>query len=309
MLNLNFTKAFKYVLIVFASYIVSFSSLIKNCQAMENPVKVSIIMPVYNGEKYLKESIESVLNSTLQDIELICVNDGSKDNSLQILRQYAQQDLRVTVINQKNTGASGARQKGLNRAKGEFIAFLDSDDIIDPKAYQVSYDYINFYKADIVVFGWKNFSDDGSATMRNDGKIDRLEIYNDWWSAKKRRESIYLWNKLYRKSIIVDGNVKFNPDIRVSEDEGFNLCAYSRAKKIIYIPHVLYNYRLNTSSLMFITSASKFINNYCKMWEYVDNYYVEHNIRIGIFRKMMYFLSVYKDEFWPWVKSILYTSK
>lgn len=271
------------------------------------PPKVSVIMPVYNGEKYLKESVESVLNSTLEDIELICVNDGSKDSSLKILRKYAKMDSRVVVINQKNTGASGARQKALSRAKGEFVAFIDSDDIIDPEAYAVAYDYINDYEADIVVFGWRNFSDDGRETMRNDCKIDRLRIYYNWCGAKKRRESIYLWNKLYRRSVIVDNNVQFNLNLRVCEDEGFNLCVYSQAKKILYIPYVFYNYRVNTSSLMFTTSANKFIKSYREMWKYVDSYYKEHNIKIGTFKKIIYFLSVYRDEFWPWIKSIFHT--
>ncbi len=271
------------------------------------PPKVSVIMPVYNAEKYLKESIESVLNSTLKNIELICVNDGSKDNSLKILKQYAKKDSRVVVVNQKNKGEAGARQTGLNAARGEFFANIDPDDRVDPEAYEIAYDYMNKYKADIVVYGWRNFSDDGSKIIRNDFKFDKLKIYKNknWWIAKKYRGSIYSWNKLYRRSFIVNNDISFFVDLKIANDEGFNLCAYSKARKIVCIPHVLHNYRQNSSGAMFNTSIGRLMKNHRKMWKYVDDYYEKHNVKISTFKKLTYFLSVYRDEFWPLVKTLV----
>ena len=310
MAYLNVIRYFRSVFAVFVSVMVSLSFAISKSNSSENgpyiAPKVSIVMPVYNSEKYLKESIESVLNSTMKEFELICVNDGSKDNSLKILKRYAKKDPRIVVINQKNQGAAVARQNGVDRARGKCIAFLDSDDMIDPEAYATAYDYMIRYEADIVVFGWRNFSDNDGKTIRNDSKIDELKVYKDWWKAKERRESIYLWNKLYKRSLIVDNDVKFNPTLKVSEDEGYNLCVYSNAKKVLYIPHAFYNYRVNASSLMFTTSASKFIQSYRDMWKYVNSYYEKHNVKVDTFKKLTYFLSVYRDEFWPLIKTLLH---
>ncbi len=311
MTYLNVIRYFRSVFVVFTSVMVSLCFTLSKSNSSKNgpyvPPKVSVIMPVYNAEKYLKESIESVLNSTLKEIELICVNDGSKDSSLKILKQYAKKDSRIIVINQKNQGVAVARQNGIDKAKGECVAFLDSDDIIDPDAYAIAYDYMNRYEADIVCFGLRNFSDDGGTGIRNDCIIDKLKIYENksWWKAKGQRESISSCTKLYRRNFIIKNNIKFPVGIKASEDEGFNLCAYSQAKKIIHIPYTFYNYRLNTSSTMFSMSASKLVSNYKKMWEYVDDYYEKHNVKIGTFKKLTYFLSVYRDEFWPLVKTLV----
>lgn len=270
----------------------------------DSEILVSVIMPVYNGEKYLKESVESVLNSTLNDkLELICVNDGSKDSSLEILEEYLKKDSRLVILNQENQGEAVARQNGLNLAQGKYVTFIDQDDKIEPNAYEIAYNYMKEYDADIICFGWRNFSDDGSKIIRNDCLFDELKIYDDWWEAKKHRGSIYLWNKLYKRSLIVDNNVMFDLNLRITDDEGFNLCAYSQAKKIVHIPHVFYNYRQNTSSLMFTTSLVKLIKSYTEMWRYVRDYYQQHNININYFKMLGYFLSVYKDEIFSLIKS------
>ena len=99
-------------------------------------VKVSVILPVYNVEKYLKECLDSILNQTLQEIEVICVDDGSTDRSLEILREYEKKDKRVIVLTQENKGAGAARNKGLAIAKGEYLSFLDSDDFLLPECWK-----------------------------------------------------------------------------------------------------------------------------------------------------------------------------
>lgn len=98
---------------------------------MKNQPKVSIIVPVYNVEKYLAKCLDSLVNQTLKDIEIICINDGSTDNSLEILNTYAQKDSRITIIDKKNEGVSAARNTGLNISKGEYIMFVDSDDYLE----------------------------------------------------------------------------------------------------------------------------------------------------------------------------------
>ena len=100
---------------------------------------VSVIVPVYNVEKYLEECLDSIINQTLEDIEIICVNDGSTDNSLKILKKYAKKDNRIKIINQKNCGLGCARNSGLNQSQGDYIFFLDSDDYLNPNILEKLY--------------------------------------------------------------------------------------------------------------------------------------------------------------------------
>ena len=112
--------------------------------------KVSIIVPVYNIEKYLAKCLDSLINQTLEDIEIICVNDGSTDNSAEILNEYAQKDCRIKIINQDNAGLSAARNTGINAANGEYIGYVDSDDWIDLNFYEKLYNAAKDTDADIV---------------------------------------------------------------------------------------------------------------------------------------------------------------
>ena len=100
---------------------------------MEENIKVSVILPVYNGETYLSECLDAILGQTLKEIEVICVNDGSTDRSPEILREYAARDSRIRVIDQENTGAGAARNNGMAQARGEYLSFLDADDFFEPQ--------------------------------------------------------------------------------------------------------------------------------------------------------------------------------
>ena len=115
-------------------------------------VKISVIIPVYNVEKYLKECLDSVINQTLKDIEIICVNDGSTDNSLNILENYAKKDNRIIVISQKNKGLSGARNTGLKYCSGEYVSFIDSDDYVSKDLFELTYNNAISNNSDLVIF-------------------------------------------------------------------------------------------------------------------------------------------------------------
>lgn len=119
---------------------------------------MSVIIPVYNVEEYLRECLDSVINQSLKEIEIICVNDGSKDGSLAILKEYAEKDDRVILIDKPNGEVSSARNAGIVRATGEFIAFVDSDDLIDRETYEYTYNEAIKNNADITVFWVEKFS-------------------------------------------------------------------------------------------------------------------------------------------------------
>ena len=119
---------------------------------MQNP-KVSVIIPVYNSSEYIRHCLDSLLSQTLEDIEILCVDDGSTDDSLSILEEYSRKDERVRVLTQENAGAGAARNHGLREARGKYLSFLDSDDYFEPDMLEKARKYIIHYKADFVVFG------------------------------------------------------------------------------------------------------------------------------------------------------------
>ena len=122
-------------------------------------VKVSVIIPVYNVENYLEECMESIVNQTLTDIEIICINDGSSDNSLTILNKYAEKDNRITVHSQTNKGHAIATNRGMDLANGDFLFFMDSDDILDLKALELTYNAAIEKDVDFVLFKSLNYDD------------------------------------------------------------------------------------------------------------------------------------------------------
>ncbi len=114
--------------------------------------KVSVIIPVYNVEPYLKQCMDSVVGQTLKDIEIICVDDGSTDGSLDILKEYATEDSRIQIIEQKNAGAGAARNNGMRHATGKYLSFLDSDDFFEPRMLEKAYDLAEKDQADFVAY-------------------------------------------------------------------------------------------------------------------------------------------------------------
>ena len=141
--------------------------------------KVSVIVPVYKTEKYLDECLESIENQTLREIEIVCVNDGSPDNSIDILENHKRKDGRIKIINQENAGISMARNAGIKNSKGEYVLFLDSDDLISPKLCEIAYNKAKENKdADIVQFKFLYFNDgekcDFTASIPMVGDIDSL---------------------------------------------------------------------------------------------------------------------------------------
>ena len=127
-------------------------------------VAISIVIPVYNIEKYLKECLDSLVNQTFKDFEVICVNDGSKDKSLDILNEYAKKDSRFIVVTQENGGSGSARNNGLSRARGKYVQFLDGDDYFEPELLEKLYNLAEKYQANISVCSSRKVDDNGNIT-------------------------------------------------------------------------------------------------------------------------------------------------
>ncbi len=216
-------------------------------------IKISIIVPVYNVEKYLENCIDSILNQTFKDFELILVNDGSIDNSLEICKHYKNIDDRIYIINKKNGGLSSARNAGLDIAKGEYIGFVDSDDYIHPQMYEILYDQIIKNKADISMCEFKKVSEFNKNELANKVVLNKeAEILNNKEAVYKLGENdsvtyVVAWNKLYKKSLF--NNVKFKEGI-IHEDEYIIHRLLYQAKKIVYIKEKLHFYLQREGSIM-----------------------------------------------------------
>jgi glycosyltransferase involved in cell wall biosynthesis len=173
-----------------------------------NNVKVSIIVPVYNVEKYLRQCMDSIVDQSLKEIEIICVNDGSSDNSLQILEEYVQKDKRIKMINNRNVGAWAARNTGMEYATGEYIGFVDSDDFIDEKMYENLYINAKSNKSDIVMCPAYVFEDNNPELNYQKPIYFSLEYFDKKFDNKvfdhtKTRNLIFkvnvtCWNKIYK---------------------------------------------------------------------------------------------------------------
>ncbi|MGL5904566.1 MAG: glycosyltransferase family 2 protein, partial [Cetobacterium sp.] len=209
--------------------------------------KISIIVPVYNAENYLEKCIDSVLNQTFRDFELILVNDGSLDSSGAICDEYSQKDKRIIVIHKKNGGQSSARNAGLDIVKGEYIGFVDSDDWIEPEMYEILYNNIFETHSDISICKTR--------LVKQNSKEEKIECSNKKYIFEGKEiydkvfiNNIFEWgpcNKLYKFSKIF--NIRFLEG-RVYEDVVYNLFVYKNVNKISYIDNFLYNYRVDNLS-------------------------------------------------------------
>lgn len=193
-------------------------------------MKVSVIVPVYNVEKYLENCIDSLVNQSLKEIEIICVNDGSTDNSLDIIRKYEENYNNIIVIDKENGGLSDARNHGIEVSNGEYIAFVDSDDWVELDMLELMYQKAIEEEAEIVTAGYKEVYSD---------KIDIIDDYDIQYKI------IYegtVWNKIFKKSLIQEYNLRF-PKGLWYEDNAFTYRALIVANKIVSVKKAFYNYR------------------------------------------------------------------
>lgn len=243
--------------------------------------KISVIVPVYNTERYLDECLNSIENQTLKDIEIICINDGSKDRSGEILEQHRKKDDRIKIINQENAGVSVARNRGIACAVGEYISFVDSDDILAPYFYEKAYENVKKNNADIIDMKFRTFYHDIDFNLEgvnyNDNNTSVHEVTNDDNPFEALRANIdIVWNKLWKRSMIVDNGVEFPEGVSNSEDMVFNLFAISYAKKSVVDDNICYFYRINRpgSATTNKPSKEKICGNYLKIARYmVENEY------------------------------------
>lgn len=234
-----------------------------------NSPTISVIIPVFNTDIYLNEAVGSILNQTFRDIEIIIVNDGSTDNSINILKEFEKRDSRVVLIDQPNSGSSIARERAFEISKGEFLFFMDSDDILEPCALEVCYKEAIKESLDMVFFDAVSFSDDDKLNAQSfhynrkgvvgESIYEGVEIMKILLSRDLFRAAP--WMHLFRKELATGNGLQFYPRI-IHEDELFFSQLYIFAKRVKYIPENFFRRRLRANSTMTTRFSLKNINSY-----------------------------------------------
>lgn len=219
--------------------------------------KVSVVIPVYNVEKYLRECLDSVIGQTYENLQIILVDDGSTDASGIICDEYAREDARITVIHQKNQGAGAAKNTGLELVEGEYLSLIDSDDYIDEKFYEIMISAMGTHQADVVQCLFDNWFVDKSFKRKFNFPSSGERVLS---SKKFLFELLYDWkyaifaNKVFKTELL--GDARF-PIGRKIDDEFFTYKLICHAKTVVNINEHLYHYRMRQSSVMNENSANK----------------------------------------------------
>lgn len=214
-------------------------------------IKLSILVPIYNVEKYLRQCLDSICAQTLKDIEIICINDGSTDKSLSIVKEYARKDPRIIVIDKPNSGYGDSMNQGLQIAKGEYIGIIESDDWVAADAFAELYRLAREHHSDVVKANFYKFCtpDDGPERAEKISEIPELQVLH---SPKSRRELFRfapaIWSAIYRRKFLERNKIKFLPTPGASyQDTSFNFKVWALAQDIVLTPSAFVHYRVDNA--------------------------------------------------------------
>lgn len=265
-------------------------------------IKISIIVPVYNAEKYIDRCIESLIKQTYVNVEIICVNDGSIDGSLSKLKKYAEKDKRITVIDKKNEGVSLARNKGIELACGQYLMFVDADDWIEPTTCEVALAETMKENADVLMWPYiREFQDksipkkiwDSDKLIFEDTDVQTklhrrfVGLLDEELSVPENADALCtIWGKLYNAGIIKQNKILFK-DIRelgTYEDGLFNLEVYGYAKKVVYINQFFYHYRKDNDVSITTNYNVKLREQWDNLFGYIREYINEKQLPIQYYK-------------------------
>lgn len=214
-----------------------------------NKILISILVPVYNTSKYLDECIESILNQNIKDIEIICINDGSTDNSLDILNKYAKKDSRIIIIDKDNTGYGNSMNLGLKKAKGEFIGIVESDDFVSREMFEKLYTSAHDQDVDIVKSNYYSYKNEKSKEFTFTEVLEKCK-YNIPFNPLENKEIFNvqgcIWSAIYNREFLLKNNIWFNETPGASyQDISFNIKVWSCSKKVLLLKEAYLNYRID----------------------------------------------------------------
>ena len=255
---------------------------------------ISIIMPIYNSENFIKESLNSLINQTFKNFEIICVNDGSTDNTLKILKEFKKKDKRIHIITQNNMGAGFARNVGMKKAKGDYLMFLDSDDIFEQKMLEELFMTIIINNVDVVICNSKNFNSENNSFEKN-YNISKKKINKTFSSFDIKKDFFNLfiwwpWDKIFKKKFIENLGINFQ-NLKSTNDLFFIASSVIIAKNISFIDKIFINHRIGIKSSI--------ENSRYKTWD--NFYYALKDLKKFIKQKNLY--KRFKQDFINYVAS------
>ena len=214
-------------------------------------IKVSVIIPIYNSCRYIRPAMDSVMNQTLSEIEIICVDDGSTDTSLDMLKIYKERDPRIRIITETNAGPAHARNNGFRRARGEYVIFLDSDDFFELDLLEQLYNEAKEKDLDISIAKYDVYNSKKSK-FRSKIENEHSRIYESGVVTSKNEYPDYIlesttgaaWNKLFKRSFLIEKNISFLTDVMMFEDVYFTVTALAFAERVGMLQNVLVHHRI-----------------------------------------------------------------
>ncbi len=240
---------------------------------------ISIVIPVYNAEQYLRETLDAVQRQSYREYELLLINDGSTDKSGNICDEYAEKDPRIKVFHRENSGPSVTRNFGVEKAEGEYIAFVDADDVIDDNYLEVLHQNMNQYEADLVLCDYERFyEDDLERKVHYRNSIysvaiakSKAELANVFKNPSTNLFGVAIWGKLYKAEIIKKHGVRFPEDVSYEEDCCFNIQYYDYVDTTVFTSETVYHYRQMKESLSKVYRANTYgdlVNGFNKRKEF-----------------------------------------
>lgn len=230
-------------------------------------IKVSVIIPVYNAADYLSPALDSVLDQTLTELEVICIDDGSADDSLEILKEYQERDGRVRIVTETNAGPAIARNNGMRRARGEYIAFLDADDFYEPTFLEELYGLATRDSLDIAISQYDIYNS-RRARFEPSAHADHSDVFTPGKvTSRSEYPDIILsstvgsaWNKLFRRSFVADMGLSFLTDVRIYEDVYFVVTALAMASRVGKVHKRLMHHRIHSEQTRAMSFCKQFRN-------------------------------------------------
>lgn len=233
----------------------------------EAEIAVSVVVPIYNAYDYLQAALDSILDQTLRDIEVICIDDGSTDRSIELLKKYHEKDKRIRVVTENNAGVSTARNKGIARARGKYTMFLDADDFYEPDLLEKLYNFAEQNTLDIAIARYDIYNNKSGkfipAIDETHGDIfsrGAVVSKNEFPNYIFDSTAGYVWNKLFLTSMIKEKELSFAPEIYIFEDLHFVCAALSFAERVARIDDVLVHHRVYSDQSRSKLFRKHFIN-------------------------------------------------
>ena len=258
-------------------------------------IKVSVIMPIYNAEDTLRPAMDSVIDQTLCEIEIICVDDGSTDASLSIIREYQKNDSRIRILTEVNAGPGWARNRGVERARGRYVAFLDADDFVEPTFLATLYELAERKSLDIAVSDY-DFYYNRSATFKRRIAEPHEDAFSGGTIVSKSEHHDVLfqttplaaWDKLFRRSFIMEKGLRFPEDIRIFEDAVFVICALSLAERMGKAEEILVHHRIHSEQARAKT-FTKFYHTIPDVYMRIKSFLMHHGVYAPLFNTFVNF--------------------